>query len=244
MSIKSICLASSLVALTATAALADEPKPFNWSGFYAGAQIGTTVSGGSVFTYTEAGNFEPADRPRPVDMDGEILGGLHAGYLHQMGQLVVGIEGGAMIGGQSGKLSENPPPEGNDYQTTAEGGPIWVLTGRLGFAMDRALIYGKAGYALSDVVFNASFHNKDGEDGANGSVVAISHSYAMAGPVYGAGIEYAINDRISLGVEYLRFDFGPSGVADLATTNSGITSEKVRADHAIDTVAARLNFKF
>lgn len=244
MSIKSICLASSFVAMAATAALADEPKPFNWTGFYVGADLGTTVSGGSVFTYTESGNFEPAGRPRPVDADGEYFGGVHVGYLHQMGQFVIGAEGGVILGGRSGILSENPPPDGNDYNTLASGGPVWMLAARLGFALDRALIYGKAGYAMSDVDFSASFFNKDGEDGANGSKVAISHSFGMSGPVYGGGIEYALTDRITIGVEYLRFDFGTSGVVELNTTNSGITTEKLEASHAIDTVAARLNFKF
>ena len=149
--------------------IADPIEPaFKWTGFYLGAHGGIITDGGSVFTYTEAGNFEPANRPRPTDMQDEFLYGLHGGYLHQYRSgIVVGGEGSVTFGGK-GSLLENPPPVGNDYLTTSEMGPTWAITGRLGYAWDRFLVYGKAGYAWTDVDFSARFFNKDGPGGTNG----------------------------------------------------------------------------
>ena len=182
------------------APIADPIEPaFKWSGFYLGAHGGIITDGGSVFTYTEAGNFEPANRPRPTDMQDEFLYGLHGGYLHQYRSgIVVGAEGSVTFGGK-GSLLENPPPVGNDYLTTSEMGPTWALTGRLGYAWDRFLVYGKAGYAWTDVDFSARFFNKDGPGGTNGTQVKISNNFSLDGPVYGVGAEYAFTKRITLG---------------------------------------------
>lgn len=226
----------------ATPALAD--GPYNWNGVYIGAHGGVITSGDAIYTYTEAGNFEPADRPRPTDFDDEAVYGIHGGYLFQLGQAVLGIEGSATFNSASGELLENPPPTGNDYQTKSDAGNIYVLTGRLGYAFDRLMIYGKAGYAWSDVDFEASFFNKDGEGGSNGSKVRISNNFNFDGPVYGGGVEFALTQNITFGAEWLRHDFGSSDVETLTTTNSGITTEKVKASNEIDTITGRLNFKF
>ena len=227
------------------APIADPIEPaFKWSGFYLGAHGGIITDGGSVFTYTEAGNFEPANRPRPTDMQDEFLYGLHGGYLHQYRSgIVVGAEGSVTLGGE-GSLLENPPPVGNDYLTTSEMGPTWALTGRLGYAWDRFMVYAKAGYAWTDVDFSARFFNKDGPGGTNGTQVKISNNFSLDGPVYGLGAELALHRNVTLGVEWQRMDFGTSDVVTLTTTNSGILTEKLKASHEVDSVMGRLNFKF
>lgn len=235
-------LSLSILTLALTTSAHAEPL-HNWTGLYLGGHAGIIVDGGADYTYTEAGNFEPADRPRPNDLSDEAVFGFHAGYLHQFGQIVTGIEASATLSNADGVLAENPPPDGNDYQTKTEAGNLYAVTGRLGFALDRLMIYGKAGYAWTDVDFDASFFNKDGPEGSNGSAVSISNSFDFDGPVIGAGLEHAIAQNITIGVEYLHYDFGTSGVATLDTTNSGIMTEKVKADYDLDTVTARLNFK-
>ena len=92
--------------------------------------------------------------------------------------------------------------------------------------------------------FQATFHNRDGPMGSNGSVVKIANTFNVDTPVFGGGLEFALSDRITLGVEYLRLDFGTSGEVTPATTNSGIKTEKLVASHEIDTVTARLNVRF
>lgn len=238
---KTLALTAATLVLT-TAAHAQPSH--NWTGGYLGGHAGIIVDGGVDYTYTDAGNFEPADRPRPTDLTDEAVFGFHAGYLHQFGQFVAGLEASATLSNADGVLAENPPPKGNDYQTKTQAGNLYAITGRLGFAIDRLMIYGKGGYAWTDVDFDASFFNKDGPEGENGTKVAIGNTFDFDGPVIGAGFEYAITQNITLGVEYLHYDFDTSGVATLDTTNSGITSERVKADYDLDTVTARLNFKF
>ena len=201
------------------------------------------MDGGSVYTYDVSGNFEPAGRPRPTDMDG-WLGGAHAVYLYQMGFVVLGAEASASWWDFTGSLLENPPPKGNDYHTSTEGQGLYSLSGRVGLAYNRWMLYGKGGYAWQDLDFKATFFNKDGPEGSNGSQVKISNTFAMSGLLYGGGVEVALTDRITFGVEYVRYDFNNSGVAVLPTTNSGITTEKLHAGYEIDTLTARLNFKF
>jgi outer membrane immunogenic protein len=216
---------------------------FNWTGFYVGIHGGVPTDASTVYTYTVSGNYEPAGRPRPTEPDGWLAGG-HIGYLWQFGQIVAGIEGSATYTDMSDVLRENPPPRGNDYRTSTETGPIYMATGRLGVAWNRLLAYGKAGWAWTEFDFQATFHNRDGPYHSNGSVVKISNTFHENAPVYGAGLEYALSQNLSLGLEYMRMDFGTSDVVTLKTTNSGITTEKLRASHEIDTVTARLNFKF
>lgn len=221
----------------------DGRGPAVWSGFYVGAHAGKVVDGDASYTYTETGNYEFAGTTKLIDIDDAVYG-VQAGYLHQFGWLVVGAEGSVTFGGFDGEIRENPPPVGNDYVTSTEGDNIYALTGRAGFAFERFLAYGKAGYAWTDYDFSASFFNKDGPGGTNGTQVKISNSFNEAGPVYGGGVEFALTEHITLGAEYLRYDFGSSDVVTLNTTNSGIKTEKVESDYTIDTVQARLNFKF
>lgn len=221
------------------------PAIHNWTGYFVGAHGGAVFDGGAGLTYAAAGNFENTGTRKAADMDTkDMLAGIHGGYRYQMNQIVVGIEGSASFGKLKGTHKENAPPVGNDYITNGEIGPLYMGTAILGYAMDRALIYGKAGYAMADVKFDASFHNKDGIGGTNGTLVKISNTFDRSGFVYGGGIEYAITNNISLGVEYLHVDLGKSNVATVKTTNSGITTEKVTGDAAIETVTARVNFKF
>ena len=56
--------------------------------------------------------------------------------------------------------------------------------------------------------------------------------------------ELALHRNVTLGVEWQRIDFGTSDVVTLKTTNSGILTEKLKADDSVDALTARLNFKF
>jgi outer membrane immunogenic protein len=225
------------------AAGARADPPHKWTGFYVGLHAGAPIDASTVYTYTVGGTFEPAGRPRPTEPEGWIAGG-HLGYLWQLGPLVIGAEGSATWTSLSGTLLENPPPAGNDYRTTTETGPLYMAAGRLGLAWDRVLLYGKAGWAWTEFDFQATFHNRDGLMGANGSVVKIANTFNVDAPVFGGGLEFALTDNIRIGVEYMRVDFGTSGVVTLTTTNSGITTEKLVASHEIDIVTARLNYRF
>jgi outer membrane immunogenic protein len=245
-------LAAMVLAAPAAAGDGGGPPPTNyWTGFYIGAHLGGGVDGGPIYTYTEDGNFEPKDRPRDAGFTERALFGGHGGYLHQFGYFAAGIEG-SFSTGLEGELKENAPPKGNDYQTRSESDALYSVTGRAGLTFDRFFLYGKAGYAWSDVDFSASFYNKDGPpieiDGkmvsSNGTKTSISHNFDAEGAVYGAGLEFALNNQFSIGVEYLRYDFGSSDVVSLDVAGPACCGdEKVKADLGYDTVTVRGRFK-
>ncbi|MBX3518818.1 MAG: porin family protein [Xanthobacteraceae bacterium] len=67
---------------------------------------------------------------------------------------------------------------------------IWSGRARLGYAMDRTLIYGTVGVAATRL-----------DGGAGGTA-------GFIGAVYGAGVEWAWTRNWTMRVEYLHYDFG------------------------------------
>jgi outer membrane immunogenic protein len=222
--------------LVASAAMAHADENVQWGGLYVGVHAGAALNGGATYTYSVAGNFEPANRPRPNDFDDEFIGGGQIGYLYQFQQFVIGVEGSATFMKADALLLENPLPAGNDYRTTTEAGHLYAVTGRFGVALDRFLPYAKVGYAWTDADFDASFIS--GKDRTS-----ISSAFDFGGLVYGGGIEYAMTKNFSIGIEYLHYDFDTES-ATLAVKNSGITTEKLDAEYDLDTVTVRGNYRF
>jgi outer membrane immunogenic protein len=224
--------AAALALLTGAAAANGSGK---WTGFYIGGHAGYAFNGDAVYTYTEAGNFEPADRPRPTELEGAI-GGAQLGFNYQMGGLVLGIDGTYSAADLNDTLLENPLPAGNDYRTNSSVDYLATVTGRAGLALDYVLLYAKGGVAFTTVEFDASFISGD-------SRTSIKNDFDRTGWVAGIGMEVALTRNWTVGIEYAHMDFGTENVT-LPVTNSGITQEKLDLDFAIDTVTARVSYKF
>lgn len=114
--------------------------PFDWTGFYLGAQ------GGYAWTKLENG-FLGLDE----DFDGGFLGA-HAGYNLQNGDFVYGIEA---------DINYN---WNDETFAGTEVGLEWdgSVRGRLGYAVDRTLFYGTAGVAFANAyVDTAAFGKQD-----------------------------------------------------------------------------------
>jgi outer membrane immunogenic protein len=206
-----------------------------WTGFYVGGHAGYAFSGDAVYTYTETGNFELAGRPRPTELEG-FIGGGQIGLNYQVGGLVLGIEGTYSAGDLQDTLVENPLPTGNDYRTNSNLSYLATASGRAGLAFNWLLLYAKGGVAFTTVDFDASF--------INGSArTSISNDFDRTGFVAGGGLELALSRNWTFGIEYAHMDFGSENVT-LPVTNSGITQEKLDFDFAIDSVSARVNYKF
>jgi outer membrane immunogenic protein len=149
------------------------PAPaFSWSGFYAGGLAGY----GWDKAKTDNRNF---------DADG-ISGGLFAGYSVQLGNNVVaGIEGDGTYGKQNGSGGTPNTSVENDWNGT--------VRGRLGYAMDRFMVYGTGGVAVGKV--------EASEGGTSDSNTAV-------GWTAGGGVETALTDKVIGRVEYRYTDFG------------------------------------
>jgi outer membrane immunogenic protein len=114
-----------------------------------------------------------------------FAGSLTAGYNHQMGPLVIGIEG------DIGYMDANDSADG---LFKGRFGPWWsTVRGRAGFAFGSMLLYGTGGVAFSET---------------DVTVLGQSNDDWRTGWVAGGGVEWAFGPRTSLKAEYLHMDFG------------------------------------
>lgn len=177
--------------------------PFSWTGFYAGLNAGYGW-----------GSFNRASSTIMGKASGGVLGA-QLGYNYQFGSIVAGLEGDANWSGQSGSRATVVATRGSlDWFGT--------LRGRVGFAAERALIYGTAGYAGGEV--KATVVNP-GPPAVVESTSAWRNGWAL-----GAGIEYAFTNSISAKAEYLYMNLGSKTLfpATLPVTST-FTNSVVRA---------------
>jgi len=135
------------------------------------------------------------------NMDGSgVLGGGQAGFNHQSGAWMFGIEGSVAGADLSGNRRSPFFPTLNRYSSDIT--VLATVTARVGYAWDRWLAYAKGGYAGADVeltLFDRS------------ALVRASSDTWANGWTVGAGAEYALVRRFSLALEY--------NYADLDTGN-------------------------
>jgi hypothetical protein len=113
------------------------PPPLTWNGFYIGAHLGGA--------WSEADWTTPVTGVSANSSSSGLLGGAQVGYNWQYGATVFGIEGDFS---GTNLQSSNTGVSGFSNTTSA----YWTstVTGRLGYAFDRALVYGKGGLAIAD----------------------------------------------------------------------------------------------
>jgi len=119
---------------------AQAQTPYNWSGFYVGANFGY---GGTKFASPES-----EERSR---WGKGIVAGLHGGYNWQMGSFVLGGEADLAVASFKTNLSDNK------YRTDL----LSSLRARLGFAFDRIMIYGTGGVGVAKgKVYSSDYPSK------------------------------------------------------------------------------------
>ena len=134
---------------------------------------------------------------------------------------------------------------------------LGTVTGRLGYAFDRVLVYGTGGFAYGNVNYSAGFFNPAGT-----LAYAGKYNDMETGYVYGGGIEWAIPtdnflnrfnfvggligaSALTLKVEYLHYDLGSRNVLVNATGFAPVTgSYTSRFSTEGNIVKAGFNYKF
>ncbi|AQZ51978.1 outer membrane protein [Martelella mediterranea] len=168
-----------------------EQPGFTWTGFYLGAAFGYHWTQANANTYRLVDNS--------FDFDNWV-GGAFFGYNYQLSNdVVVGVEGEVDYFGNSDDqsvqviISGAPEPAVGKF----ERGWAGSLRGRLGYAMDRTLIYATAGgeVASGKVVGSTALYSLD------------TGEQAILGWTIGAGIEHAFNDNLFGRIEYRYSDF-------------------------------------
>jgi outer membrane immunogenic protein len=234
---------SGFVAAPATAAdmpVKAAPPPvvelFNWSGLYIGGHVGygwghtdwNNITDGIAFVFTGA---SVSQRPRGV------IGGGHIGYNVQSGAWVFGLEGSYSVTSiKKTEFDVDIPPSGNGDTFESRIRDMFTLTGRLGYAWNRTLLYAKGGFASADVRIRA----------VDTLVLPVNDVFTSSerhnGWTLGAGLEHAVTQNFIVGIEYNYFSFGDERHAGITSVRAVPISTNV--DATLHAVLARLSYKF
>lgn len=183
--------------------------PFSWTGFYVGGSAGAGVIHDEGF---QSGGGITTDLRADRHGIGALAGG-QIGYNYQMGMFVLGIEGEGFWSGMEVTTDRfggiNP---GTLFETaTVRNKWDYDIAGRFGIAVDRALIYGKAGWVAGRFGWNASDVNC-------GSFCTITQGSAtLDGLLIGLGLEYAFTNNWTTRFEYDYLGFGSRNVSFTTT---------------------------
>jgi opacity protein-like surface antigen len=207
--------------------------PFSWTGFYVGGDGGyggrpsngtLTNAAGTVlapYAYTASGPFA----------------GIFGGGNYQSGQFVIGVEGDWQKSNLTGNNQQQaaigaaaalPAPTG-----AFPAGPFTVSTtikdyesvrGRIGFALDRFLIFGTAGWAWGD---------PSNAYALLGAAPFVSNGGSASGWTAGAGLDYAFTDHVFGRVEYRCTDLGFAGFVNTAANAANSASRAPISDFRV-----------
>ncbi|TPP06531.1 outer membrane protein [Rhizobium glycinendophyticum] len=165
---------------------------FSWAGGYVGLHAGYGWGEGDAAAGGASGT---------IDFDGGRFGGF-AGYNVDLGSsVIVGIEGD--LGYDWNEREDGTETFGSNIHG--------AVRGRVGYAVDRALVYAAGGWAATQFSYDDT---------------GVSIDETMNGWTVGAGVDYAINDRIFVRAEYRYNDYGN---ADVGAVNIDFTQHVVQA---------------
>jgi outer membrane immunogenic protein len=236
---------------------------YNYGGCFAGGYFGGTAagnvdatdpvsSGGAIpagtfynAPFATAGNggaFEAPFRMSPT------AGGTLGCNWQRMGSpIVYGVEGEAGFMRLHATAADpySEPFNNDTFSSLTVGDWYGALTGRIGWAFDRALFYAKGGAGFSSV--KASFLDTcSAAPCGTGLLTATTGTSARAFWVAGMGVEFAWTGNWTVKMEYLFLGLndrisvcGPGG-----GTSAGSTFCGSQALHGIHTTKLGLNYKF
>ena len=234
-----------------------------WQGLYFGVHGGGAW--GSTTVNATFGYYGDPHMDGSAKSTSAIVGG-QAGYNVQQGHLVFGVEGDIGYLGLSAQGADthtshagDPNCHGSDWRYCnisgkydTSGGLYGDLTGRVGYATNRVLFYGKGGVAFLNADLKTHY------DGAsiNGPRTVpfdFDHSETLVGWTIGAGAEIAVSPAWSVKAEYQHFDFGTmsnsyqdcKAVVNQCGASWGTANLNGKTDTsiAVDTVKLGLNYR-
>ena len=215
---------SGIIALWSSTAGAQAVVPagvHDWTGFYVGGNLGGAAKRqSSTLSIENDPNFYFAPQAIPgVENSGSFnlddLGvtlGAQAGYNHQFGRFVLGVELdfnwldlSGKHGGTFRYRTDNSP-----YNFTVSESTDWLLTARprVGWTLDRWLLYLTVGLAASHSEFKQTFS----EPPFTPNRESVSVSRTAVGWTVGTGVEVWLRGNWSAKAEYLYARFGGTDV--------------------------------
>jgi outer membrane immunogenic protein len=205
-----------------------------WEGIYVGVNGGEAWGRSSwctdnIVTNCAAG---PATDVMHASANGAV-GGAQFGDRWQTGNIVYGFEG--MLDGMNISKTNADPLFAAQTLTTKFTG-VMSATGQAGLAFDRLLMYGKSGWAMTELKLKAN---------DAGATLTGPTKYADGWTV-GGGLEYQVMPHIIVGVEYDYYRFSPGNITNV-TNAAGTTISCAFCNFGsstnLQTVLARLSIQ-
>jgi len=213
------------------------PVAYDWTGFYAGANLGYGLARNhSNETLTFPNGTQFSGEPFTLAPGGAV-GGFQAGANWQTGRLVLGVEGDWQWSGQKTSVciqtcSIGTGPLNMELAVAQDIRWLATLRGRVGYADGAFLWYVTGGGAEGDV-------RMDYAEG--GRPVLASFNHTMTGWTAGAGVETTLGGNWTGRLEYLFVDLGMARDAYLAEFNN---TQAVQANVRDHIVRLGLNYRF
>jgi outer membrane immunogenic protein len=241
----SVCAALALMGVSAQAAdvlVKKAPQRsaapvWSWTGFYLGGHLGGAWGRSDWFedASESGGGFNPGFQDAAIGAS-SLIGGGQVGADYQSGWAVFGVQADAdlaNLNATQGTCFPELVAQGFQNSCTVHIDTMGTVTGRIGAAFDRTLLYALAGLAwehehLDNVCVGCG--------GLSGSMTTRN------GWTFGAGLEYALLGNWSVFVQYnymrfgtrdLQFSLVPSGAPDF--------TENIRDQ--INVIKAGINYR-
>jgi outer membrane immunogenic protein len=204
------------------------PTPvYNWTGFYVGGHIGGAWSNADISDPTGV-NFAPAGVAIGNNGNG-FLGGAQIGYNWQTGNWVFGIQGDMSWTSIDASVI-NPFITTMTFNDKTD----WLatVTGRIGYAWNNVLWYGKGG--------GAWVHNNI--SGTDPTVpFNFTGSDTRGGWTFGTGLEYGFTPNWTAFIEY---DYIGLGTRTITLTDPVFGNIQADVQQNIQIVKGGINYKF
>jgi outer membrane immunogenic protein len=231
---------------------------YDWSGAYVGFNIG------GVWADVERHypNLPLVNIPPHTfnSKNNDVIYGFHAGAQWQWGQWILGVEAAYSAGFKemTGTVSISPPEPFTNLSAYNKINNLFTVGPRLGFAVDRWMVYGTGGYAVGQIHGQYSCNptglqvlpggpcNFFGLEGTNVTGHSWNHGWFAGG-----GVEYMVHKGplvdVIFGAEYQHFDLQekpgfncppgcpPGPVPQHINFNQSATGDIVRARLTIKT---------
>jgi outer membrane immunogenic protein len=199
------------------------PPPALWTGFYVGAH------GGGAWDPTGGNNTNCGSACTSAETAlGGVAGGMQLGYNYQIGMMVLGAEAEFSASSLRGSY---PALDGIDTLTTSVD-YFGTVTGKVGVAVGRLLIYAKGGAAWTHT------NNSDFDTPEN---LTFTANYWQMGWTVGGGAEYALSPNWSVKLEYAAIETPNKSTTFTSPSPLFFTA---LMHQQIDLVSAGVNYRF
>lgn len=176
----------------------------DWTGGYVGGQLGWGWAGGDASLRVDGDNYD-------ADVEGNGLNyGVALGYRQDMGSWVVGAE--TAFDWSDTRFEDVDVGLADDVDDAGTLKDVLRFVGTVGYDGGRVLYYGAAGWARGTIQSDSGGYSENG------------------GWVVGAGADYMLTDRVSLGGQLLYYNFDDIS-GDDESFDLGVTRLQLKATY-------------